>query len=77
MMVQKEYRVIWHGNEEVFDKFKDALQYARIMTIEEDKFDTALIITRRLYDDGEVKISCVRTLHWIVGGLYELGEYDI
>ena len=66
-----KYEVIWNGKSFEFDNYDEALEYARIMTLEEEKFDTALIFKRS--EDG-VKIQGVR---WICLGLYELVNLTI
>lgn len=61
-----KYEVIWHGKSFEFEDYVEALEYAKNMTFEEEKFDTALIFTRS--DEG-VKIQGIR---WIIFGMYEL-----
>lgn len=65
------YEVIWHGKSSEFDDYAEALEYAKTMTFEEEKFDTALIIISS--EDG-VKLQGVR---WIIFGMYELVNLKI
>ena len=58
--------VIWHGKSFEFDDYEEAIEHAKIITLKEDKFDTALIFTRS--KDG-VKIQGLR---WIIFETYEL-----
>ena len=61
-----KYEVIWHGKSFEFDEYNEALDFAKTMTFEEEKFDTALIFTR---SEDDVKIQGLR---WIIFGMYEL-----
>ena len=66
-----KYEVIWHGKSFEFDDYGEAIEHAKTMTFEEEKFDTALIFTR---SEDEVKIQCLR---WIIFGMYELVNLTI
>ena len=66
-----KYEVIWHGKSFEFDDYDEAIEYARTMTFEEEKFDTALIIKR---SEDCVKVQGVR---WIIFGMYELVNLTI
>ena len=66
-----KYEVIWHGKYFEFDDYGEALEYAKTMTIEEEKYDTALIFIR---SEGDIKIQAVR---WIIFGMYELVNLSV
>ena len=66
-----KYEVIWQSKSFEFDNYYEALEYAKVMTLEEEKFDTALIFTR---SKDCVKIQGVR---WICLNLYELVNLTI
>lgn len=66
-----KYEVIWHGKYFEFDDFGEALEYAKKMTFEEEKYDTALIFTR---SESDIKIQAVR---WIIFGMYELVNLSV
>ena len=61
-----KYEVIWHGKSFEFDDYGEAIEYAKTMTFEEEKFDTALILKR---SENDVKIQGIR---WIIFDMYEL-----
>lgn len=66
-----KYEVIWHGKSFEFDDYGESIEYAKTMTFEEEKFDTALIFIRS--EDG-VKIQGLR---WIIFGMYELVNLNV
>lgn len=66
-----KYEVICRGKSCKFDNFDEALQYAKMITFEEEKFDTALIIER---SDSDVKIQGLR---WIIFNMYEVVNLTI
>ena len=66
-----KYEVIWHGKSFEFDDYDEAIEYARTMTFEEEKFDTALIIKR---SEECIKIQAFR---WIIFGMYEFVNLTI
>lgn len=66
-----KYEVIWHGKSFEFDDYGEAIEYAKTMILEEEKYDTALIITR---SEDVVKIQGLR---WIIFGMYEIVNLTI
>lgn len=61
-----KYEVVWHGKSFEFDDYCEAIECAKEMTFEEEKFDTALMFIR---SEDEVKIQGIR---WIIFGMYEI-----
>ena len=66
-----KYEVIWHGKSFEFSDYYEALDFAKIMTFEEEKFYTALILKR---SEDDVKIQGIR---WILFDMYELVNLTI
>ena len=66
-----KYEVIWQGRYCEFDDYNEALEYAKTITFKEEKYDTALILSK---NKKGVKIQGLR---WIIFGMYELVNLTI
>ena len=57
--------VLWHGKIYKFDDYVEALDYAKIMTYGEEKYDSAMIIS--IKKDNTARVDGV---HWIVDSIF-------
>ena len=66
-----KYEIIWNGTVRACDDYDEAIECAKMLTLEEEKYYTALILMR---SEDTVKLQAVR---WIIFGMYELVNLTI
>lgn len=75
--MKAQYIVIIGQKESKFDSYDDAIDYAKIMTYDDEEHPKAIVITRKSFDSTGLATTRIESLTWLFDYVYVLAEIKL